>query len=244
MIFPHIKVEELFNEMVRSYPMACVLTDKIPHPDFANADYIFHHEKVVAELKCIQVDNVKSPSNQAKINAAIDKFYAEGKIKTKEVNEGNWRGLPKELQETFYDITTNSIQTHVEKANKQIKHTKAQLGLKSYKGVLIIVNDGVESYPPSSFMHAVFRLLVKHYSSITFFIFITANIFVITREHPMPIQMWIGLDMERDGKMDKAFSENLHNAWKGMVSKATGIPSGNVEMNDIEGFWKAKSISI
>ena len=124
MIFLYIEVEELFNEMVRCYPMACVLTDKIPHPDFLNADYIFHHERVVAELKCIQVDNVKSPNNQGKINAAIDKFYAEGKIKTKEVNEGNWRELPKELQETFYDITTNSIQSHVEKANKQIKHTK------------------------------------------------------------------------------------------------------------------------
>ncbi len=31
--------------------MACVLTDKIPHPQFLNADFIFHHEKIVAEFK-------------------------------------------------------------------------------------------------------------------------------------------------------------------------------------------------
>lgn len=244
MIYPHIDVEALFDEMVRQYPSACVLTDKIPHPDFLNADFIFHHEKVVAELKRIEADNLRSPANQKKINDAIDNFFHDGKIKTKDITEENWRSVPTELQEIFYDITTNSIVNHVKKANQQIKETKVRLQLHDYKGVLIIVNDGVEAYPPSVFMHAVFRLLMKRFSGITFFIFVTANIFAVTREHPMPIQIWFGLDMEKDGKMDKAFCNNLHAAWKGIISRKTGIPSFNVEMNDVEGFWKAKNIKV
>jgi hypothetical protein len=242
MNYPPIQVESLFTEMVRDYPMGCVLTDKIPNPDFPNADYIFHHEKVVAELKRIEVDNLNSPNNQSKINAAIDKFYAEGKIKTKNVNEDNWRSLPDELTEIFYDITTHSIKHHVAKANKQIKHTKLRLGLESYKGVLIIVNDGVESYPPSGFIYSVFRLLENDFSGITFFIFFTANIFALSREHAVPMQYWIGMDMEKAGKMDNPLCHNLHAAWKNIVSLKTGLSSFNLKMNDVEGFWKAKNL--
>lgn len=244
MIFPHIDVESLFTEMVRNFPMACVLSDKMPNPAFANADFIFHHEKVVAEFKRIEADNVNSPNNQAKLKAAVDRFYSEGKIASTIINEANWRGLPKDLQEIVYDITTHSIKAHVAKANRQIKETKQNLNLPNYKGALIIVNDGVESYPPATFLQSVFRLVNKEFSGITFFIFFTANIFVITREHPMPILTWIGIDMEKDGKMDVAFSNNLHQAWKAIVSQRTGIRAGNVEMNDIEGFWKAKNIQI
>src|SRR5581483_4833337 len=172
---------------------------------------------------------------------AINEYYLAGKIKTKEVSESNWHELPRELQNTIYNVTTNAIKTQIEKANKQIKETKIRLGLKTYKGVLIIVNDGVQSYPPAMFVHAIFRLLLHQYSGITSFIFLTANVFVKTREHPMPIQCWISIDMEKDGKMSPALSNNLHEAWKALVTKKTGIPSYKVEMNDVEGFWKAKS---
>ena len=242
MIYPHIEVEPLFTEMVREYPMACVLTDKMPQPTFLNADFIFHHEKVVAEFKRIEKDNTDSPNNQAKLNAALERFYLEGKIKTKEITEDNWQGLPKELHNEVYNITTNSIKGHVEKANKQIKETKANLGLESYKGCLIIVNDGVESYPPASFLHATFRLVHTHYSGISYIIFFTANILAKSREHPAPLQFWLGLDVEKAGKMGDAFSENLFHAWTGFVSRKTGMPAVKKEMNDAEGFWKARNL--
>src|SRR5690349_2394835 len=142
-IYPHIEVEPLFDEMVRQYPMGCVLKDKMPNPDFLNADYIFHHEKVVAELKCVQVDNSDSENNQSKINSALDRFYADGKIKSKEVNEETWPTFPMELQGEIYQATTNAIRGRITKANKQLRETKDKLGLSSYQGALIIVNDGV-----------------------------------------------------------------------------------------------------
>jgi hypothetical protein len=240
--YPSIDVELLFTEMVRAYPMACVLTDKIPHPDFPNADYIFHHERVVAELKRIEVDNVNSPNHQAKITAVLDRFHAEGAIKTKEVNEANWRELPTELQNEIYDITTHSIKGQIAKANRQLKETKDKLGLSSYKGCLIIVNDGVESLPPAAFVHSAFRLIRKDFSGISFFIFFTANVIALSREYPMPMHYWIGMDMEKEGKMDTAFSDNLHAAWRSLVGRKTGLPAYTVEMNDVEGFWKARNL--
>lgn len=236
---PHIDVEPLFTDMVRNYPMGSVLTDIIPHPDFLNADFIFHHEKVVAELKRAEIDNSTSPNNQAKLNSLLNTFYSAGRIKTKELSQENWASLPKELQDGVYDITTHSIKAQIAKANKQIKETKLALGLNSYQGVLIIVNDGVHSFPPASFVHAAFRLIRKEFSGITAFIFFTVNVYALSREHPVPMLYWLSIDMEKQGILDKTFSNNLFNAWKGTIRHKTGIRSYDRDLNDMEGFWKA-----
>ena len=240
--YPHIDVELLFTEMVRDYPMACVLTDKIPHPTFLNADFIFHHEKIVAEFKRVEKDATDNPKVQAKITAVIEQYYAEGKIREKQITEENWPGLPKEFQNDIYNTTTDSIKVHIEKANKQIKATKENLGLESYKGCLILVNDGVESFPPVTFLWAAFRLIQHQYSGITYIITFPANVYAKSREHPAPIQYWLGLDVEKAGKMEGTFSENLFHAWTGFIAHKTGIPAIRREFNDVEGFWKARNL--
>jgi hypothetical protein len=240
--YPYIDVEPLFTEMVREYPMGCVLTDIIPHPDFSNADFIFHHEKVVAEFKRIEIDNVTSLNNQAKMNAVVDKFYNEGKIKTKNINEENWPRLPKELTESIYEITTQSVEGQIKKANQQIKDTKIKLRLNTYKGVLIIVNDGVESYPPAAFHYAIFRLLRRKFSGITFFIYFTANVVAKHGDFLHPMNYWIGQDMEKDGKMDAALSTSLHKAWAGLLARKCGLESATFELTDMEAYWKARNV--
>jgi hypothetical protein len=116
--YPHIDVEPWFTELVRSFPMACVLTDIMPHPNFKNADFIFHHEKIVAEFKRIEKDGADNPNVQGKIQAAIQKYSTDGKIQVKEITQDNWPALPKELHNEIYNITTNSIKAHVVKANR------------------------------------------------------------------------------------------------------------------------------
>jgi hypothetical protein len=228
--------------MVRDYPMACVLTDKIPHPKFLNADFIFHHEKIVAEFKRVEKDGTDSPKVQAKIGAVLERYYAEAKIKEKQITEENWPDLPKELQNEVYNITTDSIKVHIEKANKQIKATKANLGLESYKGCLILVNDGFESLPPATFSWAAFRLIQHQYSGITYIITFPANVFAKSREHPVPIQYWSGIDVEKAGIMEGSFSDNLNDAWMKFVAHKTGIPAIRREFKDVEGFWKARNL--
>jgi hypothetical protein len=56
------------------------------------------------------------------------------------------------------------------------------------------------------------------------------------------VQYWLGLDIEKAGKMEGSFCENLFHAWTGFVSHKTGIPAIQREFNDVEGFWKARNI--
>lgn len=240
--YPHIDVEPWFTEMVRAYPMAQVLTDIIRQPDFLNADFLFHHERIVGELKCVEIDNTSSPNNQAKINAVLDKYFAEGKIKTKEITEENWPTLSREFQNEIYNITTNSIKARIEKANRQIKETKEKLGLSSYKGCLIIANDGIVSYPPAAFMWAIFRLLLNHYTGIDCFIFFSANVLGVPKGINVPLHFWHALDMERNGKMDMSFATRLFASWSSILSVKTSLPSFNVGMIDPEALWKARNL--
>lgn len=249
MNYPFIDVEETFNDLVRAHGGAIVLGEFMLEktgkpPDFANADYVFHSEKVVADLKCLMDDNSESPQNQAKINAAIDRFYTEGKIKTKEINEETWPSFPVELHNAIYEITTNSIQGRIRKAKKQISETKERLGLNDYTGMLIIVNDGLFSFPPSAFVHATLKLVSPYVSQINCFIFTTANVFAKVKDVPNPVLFWLPMQMEKPGKVDEIFIDQLRVAWQGMVCRKMGAQTMDYEMKDadMEAFWKARNL--
>lgn len=247
MNYPHIDVEGAFDEITRAHGGAIVLRDKISKsPDFQNADYVFHFEKVVAELKCLMEDNTESPSNQAKINAAIDRFYAEGKIKTKDINEENWPTFPAELQTALYDITSHSIRARVKKANQQIRETKAKLGLDAYTGMLIIVNDGLTSFPPAAFVHATLRAFERKTgdSEIDCFICTAANVFATIKGAPGPMLFWMPMQMQKPGKIHEGFVNRLRVAWQGLVNRKMGANAIEHQMQDedMEAFWRARNL--
>ncbi len=244
MLYPRINVEETLAEVVRDYG-GVVLEDKLPKsPNFDNADYVFHFEKIVAELKCLTEDNVDSPNNQFKVNELIKQWHNEGKIKTTNIDENNWGELPKELQTKIYEITTKSIKRRVQKANVQIRETKRALRLDDYSGLLILANDGIASLGPAAFLHATQHALARDFSEIKYFIYLTANLFTQLRESPMPTLFWIGFDMQKGPKMDVAFTDRLGRNWRSLVCKKTGMPGFVQEMHDMEGFWKARHMNL
>lgn len=242
MKYPRINVEEMFDELVRDHG-GIVLKEKLSKsPAFNNADYIFHFEKVVAELKCLTEDNIDSDNNRLKANRLVDEWYNDGKIKTKKINESTWLELPKELQNRIYEITTKSVRRRIQKANVQIRETKKELRLTEYNGLLILANDGIISLPPAAFIHATHLALQRDFSEISYFIYLTANLFTGLRETPMPTLFWIGFDMQKGPKMDVNFTDRLGRNWRRLVCRKTGIPGFEQEMHDIEGFWKARHV--
>ena len=239
MNYPRIDIEETFAEVVRDYG-GVVLDDKLPKsPTFENADYVFHHEKIVAELKCLTEDNVDSMNNQAKIKKLVAEWYDQGKISTTKIDEESWRNMPMELQNKIYEIGTKSIKRRIQKANAQIRETKRELRLDDYHGLVILANDGIYSLGPAAFIHAAHQALRCDFSEIKYFIYFTANIFTKLRETPVPSLFWIGFDMQRGPKMDSHFTDRLGRDWRLLVCKKTGMPSYDQELNDIEGFWHA-----
>jgi hypothetical protein len=247
--FPHIPVEQTFNELVREHGGAIILDEYYKEktgkpPEFPNADYIFHSEKVVAELKCLMDDNSDSPNNQDKINAALDRFYSAGKIKSKVIDEAAWPNLPKELQNEIYSITTRSIRARVKKANRQIRETKAKLGLDSYSGVLFIANDGLISMPPAAFIHATINCIKSDGENISCFVFFTVNVFAVVKGNSVPAVFWMPMQMEKPEKVDNKFTRRIGKAWQIMIKKKLGIEFADHEImdEDMEAFWKARNL--
>jgi hypothetical protein len=213
-------------------------------PDFPNADYVFHSEKVVAELKCLMEDNSGSPNNQVKINAALERFYSAGKMKAKVIDEAAWPNLPKELQDEIYSITTHSIRARVKKANRQIRETKAKLRLDSYSGVLFIANDGLVSMPPAAFIHATLNCVEKDGENINCFVFFTVNMFAVVKNTSVPVLFWMPMQMEKPEKVDDKFTKRIGVSWQAMIKKKLGVEFADHEImdEDREAFWKAKNL--
>ncbi len=67
------------------------------------------------------------------------------------------------------------VKKHVSKANEQIKQTKEHFGLKSAKGLLLLVNDGNYSLEFDVLMFLVERALGYHCSSINSVVLFTVN---------------------------------------------------------------------
>lgn len=241
-IFPKINVEDTFDQVVRDYG-GVVLKETLPKsPSFNNADYVFHFEKVVAELKCLTEDNVNSVNNQTKVQKVIKQWYDEGKIKTTEIDESTWQGVPKELAKRIYEIRTQSIRGRIKKANIQIRETKQELKLDDYIGLLILANDGIVSLPPAAFIHAAQLALARHFREITHFIYLTANLFTHLRQTSKPTLFFIDVDMERGHKVDGHFIDRLGRNWRRLVCIKMRITAIEQQMDDIEGFWKARHI--
>lgn len=242
MVYPKINIEETFADLVRDSG-GVVLEDKLPKsPSFENADYVFHHERLVAELKCLTEDNVNTPNIESKIDALIADWHDQGKIQTKQRDQESWRKMPQELQTKIYEISTKSIKRRIQKANAQIRETKRALGLESYQGMVILANDGIYSLGPAAFINAAMVALKRDFSEIDYLLFFTANLFTRLKETPVPALMWIGIDLQRGIKIDGQFIDRLGRDWRLLVCKKTGLPGFDQELNDMEGFWHASHL--
>lgn len=237
-----IHVETAFNNLVRDHG-GVVISEKLPYsPAFQNADYVFHSERIIAELKCITNENIHSEANRAKADRLLDEWYRSGRIRSKEIGLDEWREMPPELQKRLYRIFTNNIKRRISKANRQIRDTRRELQLQDYAGLLLIVNDGILALPPPAFIHAVQLALQQDFREIRHFVFLTANVFAHTREASLPALFWISFDMQDGPKIDPTFLERLGRSWQKHCADLFGVALCDQEMQDIEGFWHSQNL--
>ncbi len=242
-IIPKIDIELEMGHVVREVG-GIVLNDTFngSPPDFENADFVFHGDKLVVELKCLTEDNVFSKNNEEKSANLWRRCYAKGLVESPRVNDRDWRALPPQIQNKFYEIKTRSIKKRVQKANRQVRETKERLGLSDYAGVLFIANDGVRSLTPPACIHAIQLALRNDHREIRHFVFFTANLLSELRQTPSQTLFWISFDMEDGRPINHAFLNYLGNAWRARCSEITGIGSFEEELVDVEGFWRSKYV--
>src|SRR5258708_45167 len=147
-----------------------------PSPAFANADYLFPEEGVVAELKCMQKDVVKGQAYETQISAALERWIGSGRISP---FAGRVRihsaQLPDDCRKELFNILRRPLHAAIKKANQQIKETRANLNLANAKGLLLLANDGCWSLEVDGMLYLLDISLGDRFKGINSVVFFTVN---------------------------------------------------------------------
>jgi hypothetical protein len=240
MFIPKVQIEREFDSIVAASGGEIVRLSVGTSPAFDNADYIFHEYKLVAELKCLERDRLTDPAMQVKFRRLWINWRQRGLTSGPVPRTINSRSLPPICQREMYQVTGKPIRRRVQKANKQIRDTKAALRLQDYRGVLFIANDGNFMFPPAATIHALQLSLQRDFREIRHFVFFTANMYLAMKGKDRPVLCWISFDMDNDKSSPaEQLYEDLHVRWTRRHSEVTGIPAEIAELSDadMEGFW-------
>lgn len=211
---PYLEIEPSIDKYVVSFGGELIrdLLPKSPH--FDNADYLFRKYKVVAELKTLEKDFFVEADYKQKINdlyadwqarALVPRLWGKMEIQT--------QNLPMECQLEFLNMVKKPLGRICKKANKQIKQTKAKLGLDDNRGVLILVNDGNYSLESAAIMSLIGRIVNTENTSIDSIIYFTVNMRAGNPNIDRDLLIWI--DAKRPGSKGapRQFLSDFRDGW-------------------------------
>lgn len=188
-----------------------------------NADFLFREARVVAELKVLETEFAHSAETIAKIECLAEKYRG---VDGEDANEALRRELMKVLRAPLQRI--------INKANRQIKETKQELGLVGWRGVIIVVNDNYRGLPPGMVMGLIASILGgKSYRSTDAFIYQT-NHCVELPDNPYAVFLWAPLYSDRAGDDLVDFINNLGRAWRTYAEAVDGPYDYNDEQEEAD----------
>lgn len=216
--------EPNWQEFVKGLGGGELVAPLIARQGVKNADYLFRQARVVAELKVLETEFLDTESIRQKVLDAFNRFAGA---------DPEDQGSP--LRHELLRILRAPLQRIVNKANRQIKETKQELGLVGWRGIIIIVNDGFRGLPPSFVMGLIASILDgKSYSSTDGFIYQT-NHYVELADNPYAVLLWAPLyDPKADDDLVD-FVNDLGRNWR-KFSEAKDGPydySGEQETVDL-----------
>jgi hypothetical protein len=98
-----------------------------------NADYIFHDEKIVAELKLLKTNPFENKEFKKSFIKKQNEWLQKGYATLAQLNAAtNITQLPEKCYNDILKLYSRPIKNHIEKANDQIKKTTARLKLKDW----------------------------------------------------------------------------------------------------------------
>jgi hypothetical protein len=227
-----VDVERTFASFVRSIGGEVVEDIVGPSPAFANADYVFRNDCIVAELKRIVDDKAEDQDLQAKIQAKFDRWMADGTIgPIFGVTVVESKSLPLHCQHELFDLYTPSIKRRLIKANKQIKETRAHFGMEDAKGVVILVNDGSYALEANALLFVLNRVLGKQFSAINSVIYCTINIRAKTPFTPKPSLLWVHATRRHVLEpVSPSWTQSLFDSWCSYLQKVIGEPIEKIDL--------------
>ncbi|HEY9268199.1 MAG TPA: hypothetical protein VIO39_01950 [Methylotenera sp.] len=210
-----------------------VLDEVLEQPNFANADYWFKCDDVVAELKCLTEDL----SSKSEFNASVASMYASWVKRGLIPNQLgkpvslNLQDIPQKCAREFLDPIKKRIEAStIKKANQQIKETKKYFKSPNAKGLLLLVNDGNYMLPPNMMAHMLARILKEQHSSINSVIYFSVNELSEVPGILMPSLFWIDALIPNREPVRVDFRQALRAEW--MRHHSSLIPD---QLFEIEG---------
>ncbi len=182
-------------------------------PTHPNADFIFLDRNIICELKVLENDPNKSGSLDGKAQALFEQWMSQGETQIYGRVRVNSSQLPNDLQWELAKLHSESVKRVLKQANKQIKATKAVLGLNDAKGHVIIVNNAISTFDPQTFAFAAHQSLGTHYSSINGVSLVSANYGTSLNGLPSKLKFWIDYVRDQHLPLDSPYLAQFQETW-------------------------------
>ncbi len=216
-----IEIEPAFDSFVRSFG-GVVLSDKIGvNPTFENADYVFPDQEIVAELKCLKVNKLNDPTYMGKIADLWQRWRNSGFVTGDTPETILLNELPPQCASELVSVTSRPLKRVIEKANRQIRETKATLNLPSYKGLLLLANDGNFALPPNTLHQLVGEVLTDSYTSINCFVLFSVNMIAQVPKVEFPCRVWMPNFRSESESIPSDVMGSIRDGWHEFHEKIT-----------------------
>jgi hypothetical protein len=235
-----IDIEEVFADFVEDF--GGIVSDRASTRGNkpANADYIFHEDKIVAEMKLLKEDPFKNKDWNKSFEKKKRQWLDSGRITLLELQRiTQVNQLPANLYRDIIKLYGRPIKYQIERANKQIKATKETLNLNDYKGLVLIGSDGNYFLQPRHVRYFIASILDNEliYKSINTVIYFTANVVTTRPGDPTFTRLWINLyrDKEHFQNVPLSFLKRLYEGWVDFYKSVTGIDLAVLSEMNAEG---------
>jgi hypothetical protein len=207
-----------------------------------SADYWFRQHNVVAELKCLVVD--QTADRLTKLNEIVDQRRAAGGPQPGPDDillpftgaDGEKFTIPfdESFQRAWQKALSTPIENIIRDANKQIRATKERLSVPLAHGVVLIFNEGnsLHAASPQHFARLVGEVIQKPYSGerrfphiqgMVYFSFRTIETFDEQTQKYMPF--WLPAQVKGNAVEEvKRFQDDLRLRWWQYVERMSGVP--------------------
>lgn len=230
------EVEKLWDGFIPRIGGCRVLELIGANPTASNADYLFRQDNVIAELKVLTADLVRTDSGQDGIAALMASWRERGLYNvvfygTRLIQS---RDLPEQCQQELAEYFGKRLSKVISDANKQIRSTKSLLKMDDAFGLLLLVNDGSYHLHPDMLTYVLSRALRPRFDdrghpesvsnkSIDNVLALTITMSANAPSIPEPVQLW--LPAFRDTRqIPDEFLNRIADGWFNYLADVTGAP--------------------
>jgi hypothetical protein len=247
MFIPNIDIEEAFEDFFEEY--GAEVSDKVLAGANVptNPDYIFHEEKIIAELKILKVDPFRNKDFVKSLEKKKREWVQKGYITASELSRvTRLKQLPDKPYKDAIKLYMGPVKRHIEKANDQIKKTKTRRGLDEFKGLLLLASDGNYLLEPEAIRNFVATVLRNPgmYRSINTVLYFTVNTVTTKPDDSTFVRLWVNLwrDKEHFENVPLPFLNKLYDGWVERYKTLTGLDLKKLSNMNEEGITEVDDL--